>query len=474
MITDYLIIIAIVLQIISSGLTIGYVFRRKTVKSLTYGFLTLLFLNISNGLVNLCFPIALLHGKDLQNITFPISNFLAAFIILVVVLLDIELLRVFAILNENITGLKLKILSIVSIMFYFAFPCLSQILNYILEMNWTSNYYHYSLQFFSLFGIIVDNTIAFYLPFLVYNYKQSKSKVIPAAMHQTLKKIGILNMSTMIIDWAAFIACFYINLIIREFQIPQDGYYIILSEILLGLHSIFQVIILNSLKELSLAEMDEMPSLAPPSTCKFKLPIKIRIIGDVITFLLNMITLIITEVATGCEILGLLFMMHYLYKGRNIRSLTFGISLILGINLILAGLNIATPFALQNGVDLAPINDFVVTLIILSGILVDIEILRIFSILDQNITALRLRILQIAYILLYLVMVIIGGLGYLFIPSKLGKLYVLGGEVFSVVAIVIDNTISIYLTYLVYNFRKKEVTYISDKVGAHNSRNNGD
>lgn len=266
MISDYLIIIAILLQVISTLATIYYIIKRRRIKSFRYGFLILLVFNIFIAVINLVYPAGLLAGIDLQNTTFPITNFLGSLIILIVLVLDIELVRVFAILNEKITPFILKLFYIFSISMYVGLPFISLIIKWTVPQPWALTYYYYSAQIFSLFGIVVDNSIAFYLPFLVYNYKQSQSKMVPSSMHQTLKRIGTLNLATMVIDWAAFLSCFYVNLVIGDFRIPQDGYYILLAEILLGVHSIFQVLILTSLKELSLAEMEEIPSQLPPAT----------------------------------------------------------------------------------------------------------------------------------------------------------------------------------------------------------------
>ncbi|KAJ3319116.1 hypothetical protein HDV06_006675 [Boothiomyces sp. JEL0866] len=272
MISDYLISVAVFVQIIANLYMIHRVITKKTVRVFFYGFLTLLFINLLLSFINFCYPLAIILGENIQSYSIPASSFLLSLIVFVIILLDIELLRVFSILNENITQFKLKLLSVFVLLSYIGLALVPQLVKYILLTTNAARYYYNSAQIFALLGIAIDNTTAFYLPFLVYSYKQSKSKLISVSLHEQLKKLVLLNLGVMIIDWCALGISFYISVVKNIFEpvdsqyLPQDGYYLILTEILVGVHSLLQIIILNSLKSLTLTEMEDVPSVAPVTT----------------------------------------------------------------------------------------------------------------------------------------------------------------------------------------------------------------
>ncbi|KAJ3269885.1 hypothetical protein HDV01_000847 [Terramyces sp. JEL0728] len=265
MIADYILAVVLSLQIIAIGLMIARVLVRKTVRSLAFGYLLLLVSNLLLAVLNLCYPLDVILGGNFRNVSFPISDGLLSFVVLMITLLDIELLRVFATLNEKITDYKLKIFSTLLILSYTLLPLLSQLLDLFVRTEWSALYYYYCFQLFALIGILTDNSIAFYLPFLVYNYKQTRNKLVSKQLVKHLKKLVLLNMLVMVIDWLAFGLSFYANIVLPGFD-TTVAYLIILGEVLVGIHSIFQIIVLLALKALSLTEMEEIPSEIPPST----------------------------------------------------------------------------------------------------------------------------------------------------------------------------------------------------------------
>ncbi|KAJ3252389.1 hypothetical protein HK103_001602 [Boothiomyces macroporosus] len=160
--------------------------------------------------------------------------------------------------------------SLVVITAYIGLELIPFLVKYILGTTSTARYYFYSAQVFALLGIVLDNTTASYLSFLVYNFKQTKLKLISKSLHAQLKRLVLLNLGTMLIDWCALGVSFYIgmhkNIFSAEQYVPQDGYYVMVTEILVGIHSILQIIILNSLKTLTLTEMEDVPSVIPVTT----------------------------------------------------------------------------------------------------------------------------------------------------------------------------------------------------------------
>ncbi|KAJ3319114.1 hypothetical protein HDV06_006673 [Boothiomyces sp. JEL0866] len=267
MIAEYILAIVVAIQI---GVTIGmirFVIVRKTVRSFYRGFLALLIFNELLAITNFCYVIGLIIDRDIEQFSFPFASFLLSFIVLSIVLLDIEVLRIFAILDSKITSLKLKLLAAFSIVCYIALDLLPQILAFFLKFGWSFNYYYYGAQYFGLYAILMDNFIAFYVSYLVYTYKQIQSKQISVALHQNMKKLVLMNLGVMLLDWTTFGLSSYISISLANgitSIVPNwNAYFIISTDISVGIHSLCQVMILNSLKTLSLTEIEEVPSFVP-------------------------------------------------------------------------------------------------------------------------------------------------------------------------------------------------------------------
>ncbi|KAJ3319115.1 hypothetical protein HDV06_006674 [Boothiomyces sp. JEL0866] len=258
----------ILLAFIQICATVWIIFRiavRKTVRTFYHGFLSLMVGNLFLAALNFIYPVSLLVDTSISLVSFPLSNFLFTFIVLIIILLDLEFLGLFSILNNKISAFQLRVGVIFAVASYLGLAFVPLVVKGLLETDWAAHYYYYGCQIFAFVGILVDNSIAFYLPFLVYNYKQTKSKQISQSLLQKLKHLVLMNFTIMIIDWMAFALCFYANIILTTYD-ARDNYYVITAEILVGFHSIFQITLLNWLKKLSLTEMEDIPSVLPPPT----------------------------------------------------------------------------------------------------------------------------------------------------------------------------------------------------------------
>ncbi|KAJ3269884.1 hypothetical protein HDV01_000846 [Terramyces sp. JEL0728] len=276
MITDYVIIIGAFIQIVGTIIMIYRVLAKKTVITFYKRFLCMLTSDLLLGGINFYYPIAVMIERDIQLFALPATNFLLSFIVLNIVLLDIEVLRVFSILNDKITDFKLNIFTGFVIFAYLALALIPQIIKYSTSSAFITQVYYLTAELFAFIGIIVDNSIAFYLPFLVYSYKYSNVNRIGPDLQRNLIKLVIYNLAILMIDWVAYGFSVYAALAkvapTDADYLPRDAYYNIVAEILVGIHSIFQIIILDKLKSLTLSEMQEIATDSSSTTVTSSLP----------------------------------------------------------------------------------------------------------------------------------------------------------------------------------------------------------
>ncbi|KAJ3259969.1 hypothetical protein HK103_001479 [Boothiomyces macroporosus] len=159
-------------------------------------------------------------------------------LLFVVNMIDIQMLGVFSVLNENITSRKIIILKLIAITLI-TIDVLTVLLYW-----FTQNMLFYKIgdfltPGFALYVIIFDNIQAFYLVYLVYNYKQKSEKG-----HQ---RIIYFNVVVSALDWIGIGFFIY-------YEFSLIDIYNFISIYCISIHSLCLVDILKMLTEYSIGK----------------------------------------------------------------------------------------------------------------------------------------------------------------------------------------------------------------------------
>lgn len=175
----------------------------RSVKSFRKSFVLLL---LTNLIQSLSIIYILLFYLDLDNYTLihfelaNLSGFLANIQLLLIVIANIEILKVYSVLNPRIIHKKLDIFRTTAILAFVALVVLPRILftfylRYAVVANVCIGLYAFTV-------VIYDNFQNFYLIYAVYNFKESRldSQITKQTILKFKELIGYI-MLMMVIDW---------------------------------------------------------------------------------------------------------------------------------------------------------------------------------------------------------------------------------------------------------------------------------
>ncbi|KAJ3318962.1 hypothetical protein HDV06_006777 [Boothiomyces sp. JEL0866] len=184
------------------------------------------------------------------SILFVLSGVICNIQLFLIAKTDIQILKVFSILDENITEDKLKILKRVTVALFLLgfissiFPLVSVdgTLNAISDLF---------LSLFAAFVVIYDNIQSFYLVRLIYSYKKQKLKQgVKFCKNDDFAKVQNMILIVLGFDWVSLTAYVLSVVVVDEYS------YQIASLSILGvcLHSLAMIFILQKLAKLSVSQ----------------------------------------------------------------------------------------------------------------------------------------------------------------------------------------------------------------------------
>ncbi|KAJ3313774.1 hypothetical protein HDV04_001578 [Boothiomyces sp. JEL0838] len=204
--------------------------------------LFLLLLNLILQVINVIF--GYLNGAYYFT---RIASALTLLIELGIVFLDIEVLKVFAVLNEWITKKRIFYLQGFFVVWYLLWTggqtvsIFTQPIPHALRQ-----YCNYGPTLWVVTGVLYDNMQAVYLTLLVYKYKNDQSKIVAS---QAYINLLITNSSVCLFDWLAAIFLVYQLFFVTDNRI----YYgiLLICQSIVGLHLCGMIIVFQKLKFLA-------------------------------------------------------------------------------------------------------------------------------------------------------------------------------------------------------------------------------
>ncbi|KAJ3268911.1 hypothetical protein HDV01_002110 [Terramyces sp. JEL0728] len=179
---------------------------------------------------------------------FLFSGVVASCQLLMIFLTDVEILRVFSILNEKITSKKLLWFR-ASVMVYFVFVFVSAVLPMINQETVIEDLSDIFLGSFAGFVVIYDNVQSFVLVFLIYKYKSSKAKgtsfqVIIKQFSKIMKCISFV----LVMDWIG-IFCYAMSVVGDADMAPYFAYGGVIG---IAIHNVGMVSLLKMFAKVSI------------------------------------------------------------------------------------------------------------------------------------------------------------------------------------------------------------------------------
>ncbi|KAJ3273984.1 hypothetical protein HDV01_003654 [Terramyces sp. JEL0728] len=189
-----------------------------------------------------------------------INAFVTQLLMLFVALLNIQILSVFAILNEDITKGRLKALRIIVVTVYLVMALATFLKLFYGPMfpRWMQAYNSIGLLGFAIFTICYDNIQAIGLTYLVYNFKKSKRGKVTDKSLESMKSMVTTNIAIIIFDWIGIIGCalsLYLPVIVENYQLAT--FFFSMLEINAGFHSTFIILVLAKLKDFAFEDKPE-------------------------------------------------------------------------------------------------------------------------------------------------------------------------------------------------------------------------
>ncbi|KAJ3276960.1 hypothetical protein HDV01_000012 [Terramyces sp. JEL0728] len=181
-----------------------------------------------------------------------ISNIEICFIILI----DIEILRIYSVLNSRITNRKIDMFRNAVVGIFILFPFTSHVLFLALRSTFTAMIGNVCIALFSLFVVVYDNLQNIYLATLIYKFKNVKcNNELTEEMMVKFKEITKYNIAIVLLDWTAI--AFYAIFIISPGKSAEShlGTYSNFASIFcICLHSLGLVVILKMLKDFAVSK----------------------------------------------------------------------------------------------------------------------------------------------------------------------------------------------------------------------------
>ncbi|KAJ3268910.1 hypothetical protein HDV01_002109 [Terramyces sp. JEL0728] len=226
--------------------------RKETVKAFVVEFNCILGFNILQCMLAIIWDVLYYVDINLWN-SFQYKIYLVTGVVgsvqlCLIFVTDVEILRVFSILNENITDFKLKIYKICVLSFY-AIVLVFDILAICIDDTQIFDDSNYLTMVFAPFVALYDNVQSFYLVYLIYKFKNQKNKSVQRQklIDQFSKIIKFISF-ILLMDWIG-IACFTAS-VIDTSELAE--YYAYTSLIGLSVHNFGMLHVLNMLAQVSI------------------------------------------------------------------------------------------------------------------------------------------------------------------------------------------------------------------------------
>ncbi|KAJ3319103.1 hypothetical protein HDV06_006662 [Boothiomyces sp. JEL0866] len=129
-----------------------------------------------------------------------ISNIETCFILLI----DIEILRIYSVLNSRITDRKINMFRNFVVGMFILFPFTSHIMYIVFRTSYTSFLGNVCIALFSIFVVVYDNLQNIYLALLIYKFKDTKyNHELTDEMLEKFREITKFNVAIVTLDWSA-------------------------------------------------------------------------------------------------------------------------------------------------------------------------------------------------------------------------------------------------------------------------------
>ncbi|KAJ3319107.1 hypothetical protein HDV06_006666 [Boothiomyces sp. JEL0866] len=172
---------------------------------------------------------------------------------LFVILIDIEILRIYTILIPQITNRRLDIFRYVMIVVFVLFAVIPSTINTLFSSKLTLLIGNLTIALFSVFVVIYDNFQHISLAVVIYRFKEVKyNKELTEEMLMNFKSITKLNIAVVTLDWTA--VGFYVFFMSSLRITYQSLFFDLASIFCICLHSLALVYILQMLKQFTIAK----------------------------------------------------------------------------------------------------------------------------------------------------------------------------------------------------------------------------
>ncbi|KAJ3318961.1 hypothetical protein HDV06_006776 [Boothiomyces sp. JEL0866] len=454
--------------------------RQATLKKFTIEFNLVLLFNVIQTLDVLCLYLLRYLVEDqwviLFNSIFNFSGIVGNIQLLMIAIIDIEILRVFGILDENITEFKLKLLKRANILL-FIMGFITSIIPLFMNDTFMSNLSDITLGIFAMFVVVYDNIQSFYLVRLIYRYKRQKLK-----NHEHLSGMAKVTRQIFLIlasDWSSLVmfllaladiseySQYFINLsTVGVYWISLGSYAI--SEIVgneysnvianfstvgMCVHSLAVIFILRMLVNLSIQKNAKIDNVTRSFKVCVIMSLSIRVIELDIPFMISL---------TGLLLLSTYYFYQVNSRKAVAKSFVMEFNCLIGVN-ILQSLLILSWFVIyyinidvwgKNDHNIMLLSGLIITIQVCLIFVIDVEILRIFSILNDNISDRKLNIFKICGIASFTIVFAVSFLPLVISSDQILNVASAVLGIYAALVIIYDNLQIFYLAFLIFNYKK--------------------
>jgi hypothetical protein len=189
-----------------SAYFLSKVLFHKTVKSFQISFICILLVNLLQSIgVLLSIIIFYIDNHKYMYLQFGLNLVIVVVSIiqlLAILLTDIEILRVYSVLNPKITHRKLNLFRTCCIVLFVVFPTSGILMNFVTLPANIGIVSYLCIGFYGLFAVVVDNCQSLYLIYAVYRFKESKfQNQLSLTIITKFKELIRYIIITLIIDW---------------------------------------------------------------------------------------------------------------------------------------------------------------------------------------------------------------------------------------------------------------------------------
>ncbi|KAJ3276958.1 hypothetical protein HDV01_000010 [Terramyces sp. JEL0728] len=212
-----------------------------------------------------------------------ILNFIADIQLLLIVLSDIEILRIFSVFNHKITHKRLDVFRNTTVTLFILFPLLTRAIATFIIIDWVNVISDIAIGIFALFGVIYDNGQSFYLLYTIYQFKESRiDSKLSVSMIKRFKELILYLIGMLVIDWIGIgFFVYYTITPIYIFEVDYYNYvyklyYDYASMICICVHSLGMIYCLIKLKELSLSQNADFDKSIPAQTVPMQMLLDLK------------------------------------------------------------------------------------------------------------------------------------------------------------------------------------------------------